>query len=283
MKNTKRAIVVGVLLLLTSNQSSSTMSEDAKTQKTSSAIKKLWSDVATEREFAKREIIRLGHTPIRSLVDVLLALLSNQYPRFATGREEEGRIALENYLQSSLASTSREEFDRTVENASRLFINSRLISDVLYLLGELRAEEAIPICIKIMEGRDMYRRSVGFGDEMIALCKIGSPAVPYLITEVEQAEARALAQEDIHLGAVIHRDLDNEGIEDESDATVMTEDDAIAEGEELRLRIHEIRVRAIRILGKISDKRALAYLEKLVMQTEDIVLIKEIRNATIAR
>lgn len=271
-------ILLVVALSLTLNPKAHTMSQDPRGEESCIAIRKLWSPDELKRELGKRKILELGSAPIAPLVALLSDLLVDQHPRFAAGKEEEATKALEEHLRSSPETISLDEFDRWSKRMPELFVNSRLISDALYLLGELRAEVAIPICIKIMEGRNMYSKAVGFGDEMVALSKIGSAAVPYLITAVKEARTRALKGEDIHLGFVIQRDAKN-GAGDEEGESLKTKQQLQEEEEDLELRISKIRARAIRVLARIGDRSVLSFLDKFLIQTADNLLIEEINEA----
>jgi HEAT repeat protein len=151
---------------------------------------KLRSPSEWKRERAKRQFLKLGPAAISPLLDFLRDLTSNRVPRFRTGEEQQGQAALETYCSLLAREGSRsphlEEAGARLDN---LAINYRLSSDIIALLGELKAEEAVPFLIKRM----VY---VGIDDpyaiteEIKALQAIGLAAVPYLMKEIREIESK---------------------------------------------------------------------------------------------
>ena len=154
--------------------------------KAASAISLLWSPNEAEREQAKAEIIRLNEKAISGLLALLEDIFENpSKPRFANGREEEGKILWEQYL-----SLPR----NVVGNIYEFEISGRLKNDIIEVLGDLRPNSAIPILVKIMKYRmkDNWIRQ-RTEPEMIALTKIGKPAVPALIKLIQDTEERTVS------------------------------------------------------------------------------------------
>ena len=276
-------IVIGCMISLTASPIGVTVSQDTRETMINSAIEKLWSPNDLERELGKKQILELGAISIKPLASCLLDLLMNQSPRFPKGREEAGMRALDYCRELSKRPMSSEEINESVELITNLFINSRLIHDVVYLMGELRAEEAIPILIKIMERRDMYSEPDGYGFELEALHKIGSSAVPYLMAAIREARVTAKEQNDMLIGCVMH--LGESGVtlrrEEESQRITYEETDEEDE-EEINARFYKIQKRAVTVLGSIGDESALPFLRKLAQETVDERLIHHIR-AVISR
>jgi HEAT repeat protein len=69
-------------------------------------------------------------------------------------------------------------------------IPTRVQEDVCEILGELRAVEAVPLLIRVIERRGAPTSLLGITVEMTALERIGSPAVSALIEELKDPEPR---------------------------------------------------------------------------------------------
>ncbi|MGH9764395.1 MAG: hypothetical protein ACREDR_35755, partial [Blastocatellia bacterium] len=118
-----------------------------------SAVTKLWSPDNRVRKTAEAEILKLGTVAIKPLIDLLSELVSDQRPRFATGREVEGNKVLEEQRRSPhMRWVALEELRRgtAVHESPEVVINSRLMKDAIRLLGQLKAVEATPLLIRIM-------------------------------------------------------------------------------------------------------------------------------------
>lgn len=258
-----------------------TVLEDSTDEQTGVAIRRLWSCNAEERKLGSQQLTERGVESIGPLVSLLSDLLSDQRPRFALGREDEAARALD-YIRESLQNPiSADEMDKAAGLISDLFINSRLIADVISLLGELRAEGAIPSLIRIMEGRDMYSEPDGYAIEAQALLQIGAPAVPFLIKALDEAKTTAIKGEDIYLGCVIHCDSITNLRDDEDNLTIRSEqhsgeEDDDDDYDDINTRFYKIQRRAIRVLGDIGDPKALPFLRSLVEDTRDARLVSEI-------
>lgn len=256
------------------------MSQSIRDQKSYSAIEKLWSPDEQERKTAKKQVLRIGAKSIGPLISLLLDLLENPYPRFPTGYEAEGENAVEYHKKLSQHQPSYEEIEESIALSTKLFINSRLIDDVVYLLGELRAEEAIGILIRILEGRNMYVVPDTYGCESESLQKIGYPAVPCLIAAIRGARSTAEKHSDIHLGCVMDfGEIDSP----QNNETVrlpiawFEEGDEQETEEEVNFRVRRIQCRSLRILGAIRDPTALPFLTQLLAEAVDERLIIDVQ------
>ena len=169
----------------TTNSRPSTAEQIAKKDKVEQAIKKLWSADDSLRLRGCEEILQMGAAAAGPLSDLLIGLVRDRRPRFATEMEQEGRRALEAFLDWVRVMERPLENDPQLLTLSRLAINSRLINDVISLLGELKAPEAVPVLIQIMERRQLSGPPTG--PELRALAKIGSPAVPFLVNSISTA------------------------------------------------------------------------------------------------
>jgi hypothetical protein len=259
------------------------MEENSNQDQTNDAIQKLWSADEAERIGGKQLLLERGSQAIQPLVTLLKDLIENEHPRFVLGREEEGSKLLADYL--SLCRNG-EKFDKISEAYDRILylaINARLMADLIELLGDLRAEEAVPVFIEIMERRRIHKPTDSFGIEMIGLVRIGSPAVPSLLRAIDQAQEKAALFNDINTfkGFVIEADPTDDELEDIEDAD---QQDLAAELEEedkidIRNRASRIQLRAASVLGEIGDRRALPQLRKLLSATEQEYFIDSIQRA----
>lgn len=241
------------------------------------AIKMLWSADNTVRGFGREEILRIGSATVEPLIKLLSDLIQNSFPRFAAGKEEKGGEALNGYIDLARKAKQPLQDNKDFETVCRLAINTRLISDAIFLLGELRAVEAIPALIHIMERR-MNRHEMA-GIEMEALSKIGAPAVEPLIKSIEKAEITAADFEPVSFGLRIEIDLwdtadeelpdqQNDSELDDPDFTQAIEPDALL-----------IKRNAIDTVGEIGDKKALPFLENLAETVNNQLLVPGILEA----
>jgi len=69
-------------------------------------------------------------------------------------------------------------------------IPTRVQEDVCKILGQLRAVEAVPLLIRVIERRGPPTALLGITVEMSALERIGSPAVSALVEEPKDTEPR---------------------------------------------------------------------------------------------
>jgi len=127
-------------------------------------------------------------------------------------------------------------------------LTARVTQDICELLGELRTAEAVPLLIRVME----WRQSSGLFEhitvEMLALAKIGRPAVAELISEIQNAEFKLTLQ-----GALAGR-----------------------EGDPIGARLPRIQERAAATLGLIGDPAALPVLEQLLNMTNNGMLARTV-------
>jgi HEAT repeat protein len=194
-------------------------------------------------------------------------LVHDHRPRFAIERENEGRKALEEslaVLRSNDPPFDHEAFDE----AFRLAINARLISDAISILGELRAVEGVPILVRIMERRKPMG-SEPAGLELDALSKIGSPAVPSLIKSIENARVSAVAalsEQPIGFHVCLLADSEDDLEDGEDDEWDPVRDGSALDTELERIvEVNRERIveRALRVLARIGDESALPFLEAL--------------------
>lgn len=269
----------------------SSLEQTSNGQRVEQAIKKLWSSETAVRERGHQELLQIGPVASGPLVTLLADLIENPHPRFDSERGEVGQKALEEYID--LIRCKKEPVDNS--NAYlmvfRLAINGRLMSDVISLLGDLKAAEGVPILIHIMENMETGV-SEGWGIEMEALFKIGSPAVPNLIRSIENANrtaSTAIFQRPITLGFsfMIGAEDDEENSKDDEEAKGPDDEMALDPDEKAEIERKALRIKnkAIRVLGEIGDKNALPYLESLTKTIDNLPLvpsvlaaIREIRN-----
>ena len=242
-------------------------------------IEGLYSPNDPERELAKRELLKAGTMAVKPLCSLLTDLLENPYPRFPKGEEEEAARFLTLYPRMVAQNMSLADHERSFAIADKYFINSRLISDIVELLGRLRAEAAVPNLIRIMQSRDLYAGTDGFGKEMVALTRIGEPAVPYLIAALKDAKETARRREDVNLSFVV----DEEETDEEEVGEIINWDQSEEDAEEIAIRLHKILLRAVMALGEIGDSKGLSFLEGFLKETDNESVIAEIKAILLKR
>jgi hypothetical protein len=227
------------------------------------AIKKLWSPNERERNEGVDELLRMGPASVEKLTAFLAELIHDQRPRFAPGREQEGERALQEYLRSArrLYSQGGDYAETRVAKGrlTALTMNSRFMTDVVHLLGELKAEQAIPLLME-MVNRHLEMTYLGLEihtPETAALERIGAASVSQLVENLNEATIRAYGFEPlVHGWRVVVEEEDQE------------DDDGPDPDEELSRQTHigYVRLRVAAVLGDIGDTRALPYLEKLLAE-----------------
>jgi len=258
------AMFCGTILLVmgldTTNSPPSWSGEQVgKKEKVERAIKKLWSADNSLRLQGREEILRIGSDAAQPLSNLLMELLRNRRPRFSTETEQEGRRALEGLLDRIRALEEPAETDPQLLTVSRLAVNSRLISDLISLLGELKAPEGVPILIRIMERRTPSGPPTG--PELQALVKIGSPAIPFLVNSINTAEvtaSRVVHQGPILFGYLVSPDEDDFIDQDDEEGTSSNALNAEEKWELERWTLN-IREAALRVLMEIGDKSVLSH------------------------
>jgi PBS lyase HEAT-like repeat len=197
-----------------------------------SAIKSLWSSKEHERLDGKAEIIGFGTKSIPALLLLLEDLVRRpEIHRFALGKEEEGQKILSDQGKRTL-------FPDQVRQLLDTDISWRLEADACELLGRLRAREAVPLLLQIMERREIIDRIAAMNVEMTALVEIGRPAIPETVQLFESADSIA---ESIRFGRPAPSAEDQIRYKRGYAAT--------------------IRARAAVVLGRIGDEQALPALE----------------------
>ena len=218
------------------------------------AVKQLWVADAGERQFGKQRLLSLGSRAIPPLVSLLAELAENPLPRYIPGKERDA-ADIEERLNLAVRSRNEKEFAELFRQYSKLEIRGRLYDDVLALLVELHAEEAIPILIRFLR-----ETATGLGtfsseptsNEMTALIKLAPESVAFLVDALEISIAE--------------------------DAPSSTEKLGVAP-----VAIKEtpppIQARVSIVLGEIGDERALPVLERLLLTTQDTHLVERVKVA----
>lgn len=207
-------------------------------------IELLKSSDEVKRQEGKEKLLLLGSSSIGLLVSLLGELSADPFrPWFVSGREREGIEAWER-RQKADDSGNVAEARAASELIAQLEISGRLKNDVMELLGQLRAEEAVPILIRLMEERPVDNLWEKMRYDMKALVAIGSAAVPQLIESIKNAKDTAKRNWQ-------------------------------------PIPAYRIQVRAAIVLGMIGDERALPVLEELLRQENDMLVdlaIKQIKE-----
>jgi HEAT repeat protein len=234
------------------------------------AIKKLWSVAKSERELAKQQILYIGLEAGPSLISHLLDMINHPYPRFPTGREEEGIEAVKTYCTV----LANEGYSNNCQNArikvNALAINARLIDDVIYLLGELKAEESIPILIEILKSEASWGQSNTYTNELKALQSIGIPTIPHLIKEIKEADAGVLIIKKVFTNYIIEckfsGQMKEEYFEREKNLADLNKEDS---KEDINYRRQIIQMKSLWVLEKIGLPQILPPVKELLKTTED--------------
>jgi len=135
---------------------------------TDMAIKKLGSPNESERTEGVDELFRIGPASIERLTSFLGELIHDQRPRFAPGREQDGERALQEYLRSAhrfyRGGVDYAETRAAKDLLTALTINSRLITDVVHILTELKAEQAIALLMEMVNrlGKHLLGSSIPY-------------------------------------------------------------------------------------------------------------------------
>lgn len=207
----------------------------------SQALQLLWSLDDTARQSAKEKLVAIGAPAIPLLVSLLEDIYQQpDKKRFPLEMESTGR---RKPPQRDAASGATDDLE----------ITARLTSDIVELLGRLRAVEAVPVLIKLMKEPDFvisYNWSITY--TMQALIQIGSPAVPQLLDEIETESARINAAES---------EQNREHREDEIKVLIAR-------------KVARIQNKIAIVLGEIGDERALPVLEKLLDPTRHSLLLE---------
>jgi HEAT repeat protein len=231
------------------------------------AVKGLWSSSEEQRQAAKRKIIELGEEAAQPLVLLLQDLARNPSPRFPTGREQEGTLAVER-ASRQLSSNDVTE----IESQQGLFgivINSRLTQDAIELLGLIRAKEAIPVLIEAMEAQETVGgATLRMRPEMAALVMIGTEAVLPLIEEIDNLSKHPRLGRP-PTGRFVLPDAASDGRDREEPLAALADrlEKSGVSPEEIEAQTLTIQVRAAIVLGRIGDSRALPTLEQLRART----------------
>ena len=243
-------------------------------------IGNLWSSSDAERRRGLDRMLLLGARSVDRLIGLLSELVHDQRPRFPIDKEQEGATVLRDF-PAALRNYSKDpsHYRGLTNRLSALAINSRLMEDVVYLLGELKAEPAVPILIEILN-KHSGLPGLG-GPEKSALCRIGVAAVPQLIESLDESKIRAFGFDSVVYGYRVQIDLSENKNADPEDPESDDEEDSVEADEKVRINrwINRVRQRVVFILGEIGDLGSLAALEKLLRGTKDEDLIERIQDA----
>jgi len=245
------------------------------------SLKMLWANSDADRLQGRDHLLRMGAVAKAPLVTLLRDLIDDQRPRFPIGKEEEGKAAVDKYVRSIQTSHGKSEDDDASQKIDELAINHRLMSDVIYLLGELKAAEAVPSLIEIMKGtllRSSGRNEFGsISPEMKALIRIGGGAVPQLIKEMESGDANLVKIKEFNWGYSLRVEYE------ESPSPSFKNDD---DGQRYKRVYHAqeslkemLETKIALVLGEIGDQRALSILKKKLKLARSNTLTSSLKTA----
>lgn len=258
---------IGLLVLcLTLCTNEASMSQNINQEQIEAAVRKLWSSSDAERKSGIKQVMQIGTPAVEPLVALLSDLAHNQRPRFPKGKEAEGNKALQEYIEAERQFeddiAEHDVVEQRRKRLSELAINSRLMTDVVYLLGELKAEPAISILVEIAN-RHWEVGPAGYDlttPETKALCRIGEAAVPQLIQNLDERSIRAHGFEPIVYGW---------RLPDEPDDEEEDEDEDVERNRSEESKIGLVRQRIISVLADIGDVRAVPVLRSLQKEIEE--------------
>lgn len=265
----------------------STMSNSIDRDLVSIAIDKLWSANDVERTAGIKQLQQLGKQTIKPLVSLLSDLVNRQEPRFSSENQAEGNRALQEYVialrkSSERDGTRHDEIKRADDRLSALSINSRLMVDVVDLLGRLEAKQSVPILIEIMNRHRFVGLGVGGGGgpEQDALCRIGRAAVPKLIEALDERNIQAYRPECVVYGYSVRvAAAANSESSEVVDLAASADDDCFVPAKLEDDEINLIRERVVGVLGEIADATALPPLQELLKTTRDAALKLRVKEA----
>jgi HEAT repeat protein len=206
------------------------------------AVRKLWSEDDQVRQEGKRRLLDLGPKAVPQLTELIKSLTLDRRPRFATGKEQEGEKLLERFYElRSDKSVSERMRDFEALNAAN--IRPRLEADAAELFSELNTEWVLPSLLGLLkwEGFEFSSHDAlltrDWTPSMEALARIGSPAVAPLIKVIETARDEVVLREG-------------------DEASTLSEEAIISYS-------GNIQAKAVMVLGRIGDARALPTLTSL--------------------
>ncbi|MEK6410028.1 MAG: hypothetical protein AABN34_24150 [Acidobacteriota bacterium] len=202
-----------------------------------SLLTKLQSPDESEVLEAKAELMDMGEGAIKPLI-FLLKDLTNQ-----TGK--------------TLPTTSPGSLRVQANRANDAGTKSRAENAIYEILGRLRAAEAVPLLVAIMEHEEIDDMIQGMSPVMRALAEIGPAAVPQLIESIDSAKLTASASPELLV----------------SDLTEETRQRNLAW---IKGRIE---LRAILVLVAIGDPRAIPTLHWLQKTADNSFIETQARNA----
>jgi len=176
-------IAIATLLIINPFSGQLLMNNTSTQNEADSLIKNLWSPDESFRETAKKQLRQLGPTVIQPLMKLLEELKNTSKPIFESGKEAEG----EEIYQSLLEAEKNKHSGEAAVYGMKLLdldITARLREDAIELLGDVRAQEAIPYLITNMERQPILSK-LYWCVSMESLVKIGSPAVPQLLESLQ--------------------------------------------------------------------------------------------------
>ncbi len=216
------------------------------------AIKLLCMDDDAQRYKGKELILNIGMKAIAPLLVTLKAVADNS---------PDERIFT--YKDTIQVPQSAYRFQREIEILKRRLTaqaRSRLKQDIINLLVSLHAEESVPLLVKLLLQEPEIaglKREIMY-PEMKALVELGTISVPHIIELIVTSDAIANAMP-------IYDKL-------------ISEEEKIARINSIK---HLIQKRAVIILGKIRDARALPTLYHLFHTTKEESLLSYIEEAIV--
>jgi len=244
----------------------------------------LSSDSAQTRQECKRKLLNMGPAAVNALVDLLWYLMRERSPRFPSGRQEEGQQALGDCFRSIPPrwTTSGvpwdDKFELLCSHLSELDINERLGRDIIDILVSLKAVDAVAPLIALLWGKGS-RGGLHDGEhylEMDALSRIGRPAVPLLVLEMENAPGKAdHVRTDLGIKSLL--EFKDPATTDQGSQDVLREHVPEMDGD--RWTAGKVQIRIAKILGCIGDAAALDALEILASSARDQAVITAARRS----
>jgi PBS lyase HEAT-like repeat-containing protein len=226
----------GLALQRILRQQHPTQNEVVEQNNIEATLTKLQSGDQSDLLEAKAELLAMGTIAIEPLISLLKELTNNT--------DQKGALTSEQALEHRKISL----------DAHANSVAKNAIYDVL---GHLRAAEAVPLLVIIMEEEEIDNMIQGMSPVMRSLAEIGPAAVPSLIESINKATDSLL----ILIGP-------NEAAR---------QNDLV--GGKGRIELGRIQLRATLVLRAIGDQRAIPALQRLHDTSKNPFIVREAREA----
>src|SRR5262249_20605938 len=160
---------------LSGSVSANAQSDTSLRSQAESAVRRLQSNSDSERQEAMQEIRLLGSNCSEPLISLLRDLLRHR------------GLTLTKSASGGTGEFARVDVKLSKQRDRDALRPEQLLIDVIALLGDLKAQEAVPLLIQVMNNNINGSTQ----PEVYALRSIGIRAVPYLIEDLDESRIRS--------------------------------------------------------------------------------------------